>query len=98
MNMLWRPDSSREPRGDQGYGHRGDVKRLFSASVSGLTRQGASVSYLSAHDPGWPRQCVYDEFVSHRYRCEPGTPAYDVEGETQTCRLSNLFLEPAGGA
>lgn len=105
VTAIEKPRLIARAEGNQGYGHHGDVKRLFSASVSGLTRQGAPatytahvvcvVSYRSFYLPPESEQCVYDGIGTRHYLCQPGAPADYGYREAQTCRLSRL--EPAGG-
>jgi hypothetical protein len=107
VTAIEKPQLIARAEGDQGYGHHGDVKRLFRASVSGRTRQGApatytahvvcSVSYRSFYLPPESEHCVYDGIGSRHYLCQPGAPADYEYREAQTCRLSKLSLEPAGG-
>lgn len=78
------PELVSSVEGDQGGGHHGDVQRLFTASVSGRTRDGApakhtfqitcSVSYQEIHKAAESGRCYFDENCREGYRHAPEAP------------------------
>jgi hypothetical protein len=98
------PKIIQSDQGDQGYGHQGDVRRVFSTNVSGLTKAGdpatytaqitCKVTYEEVHTPFIPGNCTWDPNTNTQ-QCDPDTPAYDWEGEVQDCRLSEITITSA---
>ena len=86
-------------KGDQGDDHYGDIRRVFSANVSGLTKEGkpatytahitCAVDYEEVHTPFVAGTCMPDPNGGPD-QCTADTPAYDWEGEGQNCRVSDI--------
>jgi hypothetical protein len=95
------PELIQSKQGDQGDGHHGDVRRVFSTKVSGLTKAGASaaytaritcdVTYEEVHTPFMKGNCTWDPNTGMD-QCDPDTQADDWEGEVQHCRLSEIAV------
>lgn len=95
------PELIQSEQGDQGDGHHGDVRRVFSTKVSGLTKAGApaaytaritcDVTYEEVHTPYMQGNCTWDPNTNMQ-QCDPDTPAYDWEGEVQDCRVSEIAV------
>ncbi|MFL6237809.1 MAG: hypothetical protein ACJ76N_32125 [Thermoanaerobaculia bacterium] len=97
------PELIGSDQGDQGYGHQGDIRRVFSTKVSGLTETGAPASYTAhitckvtyeeVHTPEIKGICTLDpNNPGGMEQCDPDTPAFDWEGEAQHCRLSEIAV------
>ncbi len=86
-------------QGDQGYDHFGDVSRVYSTNVSGLTKAGTPAWYTVQITCGviykeihWPAQggfALADPLYPHAHT-EP-QDAYDWEGEVEDCRVSQIL-------
>jgi hypothetical protein len=89
--------------GDQGHGHHGDVTRVYSTNVSGLTKEGVpaeytvqvtcGVVYQEIHLPSESGYASFYPWSHHGIAHSDDVPAYDWEGEVQDCRISQLFAK-----
>ncbi|HSY48566.1 MAG TPA: hypothetical protein VLC46_07140 [Thermoanaerobaculia bacterium] len=102
--------SSRQ--GNQGDGHVGDVRRTYTATVSGSPRKGAPpqaiytlslkclLSYESYHHDEVPESCTttIDENGIPWTSCTGGSPAYDSLDLGESCLISKIEEAPATSA
>jgi hypothetical protein len=99
--------SMSEPRlitsrqGDQGYHQSGDVSRVYSTNVSGLTKAGAparytvqitcGVTYQEIHLPAQNGYAILDPMNPHSKEHTDPQDAFDWEGEVEDCRVSQIL-------
>jgi hypothetical protein len=85
--------------GDQGGDHYGDVRRVFSTTVSGLTKAGAPANYTAritcdvdyeVEDTPYSAGICTPDPNGGPDQCTPDTPASHWEGEVQSCRVSDI--------
>ena len=102
--------SSRQ--GNQGAGHIGDVRRTYTATVSGSPRKGAPsqaiytlflkcrLSYESYHHDEVPESCTttIDENGIPWTNCTGGSPAYDSLDLGESCLISKIEEAPGTSA
>jgi hypothetical protein len=102
--------SSRQ--GDQGYGHFGDVRRTYQATVTCSPKKGAPVqaiytlflrcliSYDTYHHDEVPESCTttIDENGVLWTNCNAGFPAYDSIDLGESCLISRIEEAQPNGA
>jgi hypothetical protein len=88
-------------QGDQGNDHSGDVSRVYSTNVSGLTKAGTPARYtvqitcgVTYQEIHWPAQngfALNDPMHPHSNEHTEAQDAYDWEGEVEDCRVSQIL-------